>query len=165
MSYLLTADVAKQAVEMVEPIIYTAMGCKLFKRDHLHIVVMDPAAMPINRNRVTFKSAILYEVSLGNTENWEHDYAKIARSKAQISWWTKLPTHIVQETMPYILTGVDTKHYGSVVLDGIVVAASGVQPWYDECVSHMVAAACRAFSIENMQEDILPSDSDFLGTA
>ena len=162
MSYLLTYKVAERAVELVRPVISTAMKDGLVKRPHLHIVVVNPAIIPSN-DRVLFEqTAILYEASFGRKADWDHDYDEIARSKAFISWRTGLPTHVVQQTMRYLVSDGDTKFFGSAVLHGLVVAASGVQPWFDEWVSYMVAATCRALCIDVMQKEVIPSNREFL---
>ncbi len=164
-SYLLGADRARKAVDMVRPAILAAMESGLMKRKDLHIVIMNPAMRPFE---VYYEhDAILYEESFGDKKKWARDYAKFAQAKAIISWRTGLPTHLVRETMPYLLKASgswsDTPYWGSAVLHGIVVAASGAQSWYDEWVSYMVAAACRALCIDAMQEEVIKSNKGFLG--
>jgi hypothetical protein len=50
---------------------------------------------------------------------------------------------------PHLLQSGDTTLWGSAVIDGIVVATSGAQPWYDEAFSALVALAFRAFAKES----------------
>ena len=164
-SFLLGADKARKAVDMVRPAILAAMESGLMKRKHLHIVIMNPGTRPGDVEDE--EDAILYEESFGDPKEWGRDYAVIARAKAIESWRTGLPTHALRETMPYMLVasenGSDTLYWGSAVLHGMVVGASGVQSWFDEWVSYMVAAACRALCIGVMQEELLKDDRrDFL---
>ena len=157
-SYLLSSERAKQAIDMVLPAIREAMESDLLKRRHLHIVIMNPATPP--HMVENGEEAILCEYSLGLPAKWENDYKSIARAKAIASWRTGQPTHALRETMPYLMVAneehADSPYFGSAVLLGMVVAASGVQPWFDEWISYMVAAACRALCIAAMQEDIIP---------
>ena len=164
-SFLLGVDKAKKAVDMVRPAILAAMESGLTKRKDLHIIIVNPGTRPGDVENG--EDAILYEESFGDPSKWQHDYAAIDRAKAIASWRTSLPTHVLRETMPYLLVasenGSDTPYYGSAVLHGMVVAASGVQPWFDEWISYMVAAACRAICIGVMQEEILKNDKrDFM---
>ncbi|OHA20740.1 MAG: hypothetical protein A2849_01650 [Candidatus Taylorbacteria bacterium RIFCSPHIGHO2_01_FULL_51_15] len=159
-SYLLGADKARKAVDMVRPAILAAMESGLLKRKDLHIVIMNPCTRP--HEVESMEDAILYEESFGDKEKWKDDYEGIAQAKAIASWRTGLPTHVLRETMPYLLQAdedhADTPFWGSAVLHGVVVAASGVQSWFDEWVAYMVAAACRALCIGVMQEEILKDD-------
>lgn len=157
-SFLLSADLANKAIDMVMPSILAMMESKQFKRPELHIVVMNPGKHPWNTDDPS--NAILVERTIGNPDGWEKPYGQIARAKAITSWRTGLPTRDVVQTMPYLLTAnedwSDSVYPGSAVLFGIAVGASGVQSWYDEFVSYMVAAACRALCIELMQTKYIP---------
>ena len=73
-----------------------------------------------------------------------------------------LPNQIVVERMPHLLKGHDTKFWGSALKDGIVVAASGVEPWFDQLISEMVASVCQALCIDKMQKSILQEEGDAL---
>ena len=164
-SFLLGADKARKAIDMVRPAILAAMESGQLKHKTIHIVIMNPGTRPGDVEDE--EDAILYEESIGDPATWERDYNLIARAKAIASWRTGLPTHVLRETMPYMLvaseSASDTPYWGSAVLHGMVVAASGVQSWFDEWVSYMVAAACRAICIGVMQEEILKNDRrDFM---
>lgn len=134
--HMIDGDAAREAIELALPSIRRAMqnpaagdsGC-------LHIVVMDPRRRP---GEVAFEEAILYEYSI-NREAWDADYQRFARAKARISWRTGLDSQQVQTRRPHLLEAGDTLLWGSVCLAGIVVAVSGMQPWYDEALSGSIA--------------------------
>lgn len=136
---MIDEDAARAAVSLALPAIELAMrdpaagdsGC-------LHIVVMDPLAPP----PVAFERAILHEHSI-NRARWDADYAAFARAKARLSWRTGADSQRVQTGMPHRLEPGDTLLWGSVCLDGIVVAVSGMQPWYDEALAGVVACCLR----------------------
>jgi hypothetical protein len=135
-------DAARAAVEFVMPSIERAMrdplagdsGC-------LHIVIMDP----LSAHGSDFERSILYEHSI-NRAHWDADYAAFARAKARVSWRTGRDGHDVLTLTPHRLEPGDTLLWGSVCLDGIVVAVSGMQPWYDEALAGMVACSMRAIA-------------------
>lgn len=135
---------AARAIDMVLPSIEAAMkiprcgdsGC-------LHIVVMDPVRAP---GSCRFEEAILCERSLGRPDQWDADYAGLARAKAQLSWQHGMDSHTVQTCRPHLLQRGDVSLWGSVSLDGIVVAMSGFHPWYDEAFSCAIAACLRALA-------------------
>lgn len=76
----------------------------------------------------------------GPPEDWETPFDKIARSKHDISQREGKDT----VNVPLIDREVgDTQYWGSVVLEfeggRIIVAISGLQPWFDEALSGMIA--------------------------
>ncbi len=154
-SCLLSAEVAKEAIEMVRPAILAAMKSGFLKRSALYIVVMNPVTRP--HEIEDERDAILYEEFIGDLprDQWSGNYDDFARSKGIISWRTGLPTHLVREMRPYLLQAnddtSDTIFWGSVVLDGLTVAGSGVQSYGDEWASNLVAATCRMLCIAKMQ--------------
>jgi len=134
-------DAARDAVRLALPTIAQAMtdpaagdsGC-------LHVVVMNPHASP---GTTRFEEAILYEHSI-NRPDWDADYAHFARAKALVSWRNRMDSHAVQALHPYLLQPGHTLLWGSVYLDGLVVAVSGMQPWFDEALAGVVACCLRA---------------------
>lgn len=160
-SFLLTPQLAGQAVDLAK-YFFLDLGNRGFtNRDELHIVVMDPAAIYSDRN-IGFEGAILYEESIGDPSIWEYDYKSIARAKACQAWKFGIPNQIIVERMPYLLKGHDTRYFGSAVKDGIVVAASGVQLWMDQLISEVVASTCQAFCIDVMKEIQKKDEGDTL---
>jgi hypothetical protein len=138
---IIDEEAAQAAIHLALPTVARAMaypaagdsGC-------LHIVVMNPHASPAS---VEFEQAILYEHSI-NRLNWDADYAHFARAKALVSWRTGTDSHAVQALRPYLLEPGHTLLWGSVCLDGLVVAVSGMQPWFDEALAGVVACCLRA---------------------
>ena len=68
-----------------------------------------------------------------------------------MSWRHGMSTHEIQTLAPHMLVTGDTVYYGSVISNGIVVACSGVQPYFDEMISAWVLAACKALCIEGRE--------------
>ena len=84
----------------------------------------------------------------------------IALGKARQVRKFGVPNQFIIQRMPYLLKDHDTVYYGSTIKDGIVVAASGVQPCFDQVISEMVASMCQALCINEMQEVVLKQDGD-----
>jgi hypothetical protein len=129
----------------------------LTKRQHLAVVVTATEAINPRDPEESFEDSCYLVTSFGDEHNWEHDYKEIALSKADKSVRTgkgsaELPPH-------YLLDG-DTVFWGSVVLDDIVVACSGVEPYYDEMFSMWIAAAIKVEAKRYM--DKYPKDRDFI---
>lgn len=55
-----------------------------------------------------------------------------------------MPTHEILELRPHLLQAKDSQVWGSVCLDGIVVAVSGADPWFDEAFAATVASLFKA---------------------
>jgi hypothetical protein len=141
-SYFVDRRAAVAAVQMALPAIEQAMTRKeVGESGFLHIVVMDPLRTPAD---CSFEEAILYEHSIGDRARWDADYQAFARAKTRIAWRTGMDSHEVQELHPHLLTEKDTVLWGSVALDGIVVGASGCNPWYDEAFCGIIAMCLRA---------------------
>ena len=129
-SFLLDRAAAEQAVAMALPMIRAAIENKSAgESGFFYLVVMKPGSSPATS---TFEDAILYEHAVGDRDKWDADYRGFALAKARVAWRTGLDSHIVQEQRPYLLEQGDTVLWGSVAMDGIVVAASGADAWYDE---------------------------------
>lgn len=141
-SCLLGRDAAERAVAMVLPMIRTAIENRSAgESGFFYLVVMKPGSSPDSSG---FEDAILYEHAVGDPERWDADYRGFALAKARIAWRTGIDSHIVQEQRPYLLEAGDTVLWGSVAMDGIVVAASGADAWYDEAFAGAVALCLRA---------------------
>jgi hypothetical protein len=157
-SRFLTRPVAKEAVNTVLPAILKLMETR-GRRAHLHIVVLDPTVKPWNG---TFEDAILYEHQIGNPNDWEHDYAGIARSKAAQAWRTQMPNGIMQLSAAALLEAGDVKYASSYVepLSGMVVGCSGIQGHFDYLVGGWVALACLQLA-KDESELARTGDSDY----
>ncbi|WP_066331105.1 hypothetical protein [Azohydromonas lata] len=142
-SHFADRHAAEQALALTLPMIEAAMsdpqvsGCGFF-----YVVVMDPALTPADG---AFEDAILLEHAVGDRSRWDADYAAFARDKARLAW-TLGDTHALQTRQPHRLREGDSLLWGSVVLDGIVVAASGAFPWFDEAFATALAANLRAIA-------------------
>lgn len=164
MSHLLTRDVAQRAVEFVLPAIARLIETKVLRRGDLHIVVANPTfrsdadeedhlpgAGSVSVRRLWNEKGILYEHSLGDRSLWQFPFDKIARSKCYLSWYYNMPTQVLQTRAPHLLRVGETVYYGSAVSDGLVVACSGVQPYFDQMISGWVLEACRALCIQGRE--------------
>ncbi len=141
-SFLLDREAAAQAVAMALPMIRTAIDNRSAgESGFFYLIVMKPGSSPASSS---FEEAILYEHAVGDRSKWDADYRSFAVAKARVAWRTGMDSHIVQEQRPYLLEAGDTVLWGSVALDGIVVAASGADPWYDEAFAGAVALCLRA---------------------
>ena len=155
-SYILTAEMARKALEIVTVAFEKLVALGVTDRNKLHIVIMDPAKRPEFGD--TFEDAILYQQSIG--EEVER-YKKIALGKARVAWLYGLPTQEVQQFYPHLYTEGMTKWGGGTYLHHIAVGASGVEYQYDQWAAEMVASTCRALSVGKMAE-ALEIEKDFL---
>jgi hypothetical protein len=144
-SALIDQDTARAAVELARPVLEASTrDPRINQGGFLHVVVMDPARTPLDAG---FEEAILYECSLGGRrEDWDADYAGFARAKARLSWQHGRDSVHLQTAEPWRLRPGDTTLWGSVWLDGIVVAASGGEAEFDEAFAGMVALLMRALA-------------------
>jgi len=160
MSRLLTEDMVKQAIPIVEAAYNEMQQRDMLKRPHLFMVVLDPTK-PYFPNAV-FDRIILYERAFTSSDGWEDPYDQFARQKAKASWRTGLPTRVIRECAPHLLKEGNTVHGGSVVHDGLVVACSGVQPWFDEAIAGIASAVIRGIANEKMQMEVFSSGESFV---
>lgn len=114
----------------------------------LHLVLLDPGAcFP----HCGFEEAVLHEHSVGDRACWDVDYAAFARGKARLSWQYAMDSRRLQWLEPHRLCERDSLLWGGVWLDGIVVAASGALPAWDEAFAFMVASSLRAIAFNRAQ--------------
>ena len=81
------------------------------------------------------------------------DYAAFARGKARLSWAHGMDSRRLQTLAPHLLREGDSLLWGSVWLDGIVVAASGAFPQFDEVYAGTVAYWLRALAKDARETD------------
>ncbi|HSK08549.1 MAG TPA: hypothetical protein VK911_03170 [Vicinamibacterales bacterium] len=143
---MLTRELVEEAVGLALPAIEAALRRPGVSGEGvLHIVVLNPqAAAP----GAVFEDAILYEHSVGDPARWGADYRGFARGKAALAWRTRCDTHVIQELRPHLLRPGDTLLWGGVVREGLVVAASGAHPWFDEAFANAVAGFILAIAQE-----------------
>jgi hypothetical protein len=124
---------ARHAIELAEPTILKMMQT-VTNHKALHIVI------------VGVDGQILHEQSVGPDVGREPDpqrmagCVEIARSKAQIHFRTGRPSAEIQARRPGSLLVGDTVYGGSAEHEGIIVAVSGVQGFYDESIAGTVAS-------------------------
>ena len=151
----LTRDVAILAVAtVVEGVITSRRFVSLLKRLMFHIVVLVPARReqtigPSGRfrewpNEYSIEPHVLYEYSHGDESEWPHEFREIARSKAHQRWCGLNEDQT--DIMPHLLAPGDTPFWGTAEYKQVVVACSGVQPWFDSMIAGMVAHMCVALA-------------------
>lgn len=140
-------DAAHEAVALVRPMIEAVLARPaLCGSGVIALVVMDPARDPArSASDHDFDAAVLHECSFGKpVSDWDANYFGFARAKAALSWRLREPGETLQGPRAHLLREGDSLLRGAIVHDGIVVAASGAEVWYDEAVATAVAAALRA---------------------
>lgn len=141
-------NIAETAISLLLPSISKLLLEKA-KRTDMHIVVMDPTQKPWE---VSFEDAILLEKSLSDKNQWEHPYDQFARAKARQAWRDGRANFKKHLLAPATLTTGDIVHYGSFEYQGVIVAASGVEPWFDVLVSGWVALAIQQLAQDEYQK-------------
>ncbi len=143
-SRFVTEDLARSALDAITPAITAQLASPdVSGLGVLHLVVLDPS-VPFGDGAPQPK--VLIEHSIGDRARWDVDYADYARRKALLSWRHRMDSRRLQLLEPHRLTADDSVLWGGVWLDGLVVAASGAFPIWDECFSMMTAVQLRARS-------------------
>jgi len=149
----LTQNVAKRAIMIVRKMLEESMAHDL-KRLHMHIVVLVPSLNDEGREYPDYplEPVILYQASFAKVEAgpWAHKYDEIARSKALQYWHCR--NNGYETTPSHLLFPNDTPFFGGVKREGIVVACSGVQPYFDKMISGMVCDLCIALARHSWEE-------------
>ncbi len=162
----LTEEIAKGAVTTA---LYVVMdkGAPLrsdLRRHQCHIVILVPAMQDARSDdypdwpNYPLQPVSLYEQSVGNKNEWEHAYDNIARCKALQLWTDRNDDRA--GVIPHLLFPGDTPFWGGVKRHGIVVACSGVQPWFDKLISGIVADTLIALAHNSYENN--DRDGDFL---
>lgn len=139
-----------RALDVLEPAFLGIVADQAASFEHaLHVVVMNPQAPSPS---CSFEQAILVERSFGEPARWQADYAHYARAKARLAWREGLTTSALVDDAPARLREGDLVVPGAVCRYGLVVGASGAQPWYD--------AACAAMTIELVRAHLLHAVND-----
>jgi len=142
------AAAARRALDLAMPMLLAGLEDDGVGESHcMHIVIMDPSKP---YGACEFEAAILLEHSLPSRERWDADYAHYAREKARVTWRTRFDSGQLMDRAPHLLCQGDTVLAGGIVLDGIVVAVSGANGWYDEAFSRCVASLLRAVVRERL---------------
>lgn len=162
----LTEQLAEKAIiATLDAVLHGRTLNSMLKRYHFHIVVLVPAMEDARETDYPdypdypTKAYVLYEYSHGN-KDWEHPYDNIARCKALQLWTDRNDGRTA--SIPHLLFSGDTSYWGGVKREGIVVACSGVQPWFDRMISGMVADIIIAMSQDAYENDEKKTGKDFL---
>lgn len=163
-----TKEVAQQAVELV---IFAVMSegspfRARLKRHEGHIVVLVPAAADptgqgffLDWPDCPLRPVDLYQHNIGDPTSWVAPFDNIARMKAMQLWSDRNDDRA--GLIPHLVFSRDTVYWGGVKRAGIVVACSGVQPWFDKMISGMVADAIIALAQDGYENDSQPRVDDF----
>lgn len=152
--HFLTPAMAEQAIDLAAPSIKNALALPVTSRGDLFARV----GLRNCPDRLGRPDTVLAERSFGDRETWEHPYDEIAVEKYDLSVRTGLNSRLVQLTQPLLLRSGDVIYWGSVVVGDLVVACSGVQPWFDEAFARTIAAFCQALA-ESKQVQLRASTS------
>lgn len=141
------AEAARRAVALAEPMIQAVLAQpSMCGSGVVALVVMDPGLGP---GAAGFDEAVLHTAHFGRPiAQWDADYLGFARAKARTSWRLGASGVTVHAGLAHRLCEGDSLLHGAVVLDGIVVAVSGAESWYDEAIATTVAASLRAVARE-----------------
>lgn len=145
--HLLTPAMAAQAIDLAIPSIEKAFELRLTSRNDL-FARLGLRNCPDERSGMP--DTVLAERSFGDRDAWAFPYDEIAVEKYYLSVRTGLDSRLVQLAHPLLLRRHDVIYWGSVVVGDLVVACSGVQPWFDEAFARTIAAFCQALA-ENEQ--------------
>lgn len=151
MSALLTRDDVEAVVEDLTPAI-EAFLLHHAKRTELALRVIDPASPS--------EAVVLYEKDFGYPPDWAHDYAGIAMGKAGVCLRCKCDSAVAVEQRPHALQPGDPPYAGGVYVEGLVVACSGVEGYFDQMIARWVAAACRAIATHRFQTEVVATGLD-----
>jgi hypothetical protein len=144
MNSLVTREMAQRAFHQARPLIMEMFDKGHTKRKTVHIVV-----------KVTDG---IEGTTFGDTKDtWQRPYDEIATAKLELSATIQMNTYDAR-SKPGLLSPGDIKYGGGVYLDGIVVAASAVEPWNDEFFATVVAAGIRA-QLRRLVEEALADDN------
>lgn len=141
-SRFLTESAAMSALTAVTPAIAAQLASpEVSGLGVLYLVVLDPSRPFLQEGD---EPRILCEHAIGDRDRWDVDYADYARRKARLSWRHGMDSRRLVMLAPQRLRADEEPLWGSVWLDGLVVAASGAFPIWDECFCLMAAAQLRA---------------------
>lgn len=143
--------------EIAEQVISATVNCVFdsynqyssrIQRQHLCVIILVPK-MKVDDSVCIYPHypIIPHELickTFGDINIWEHSYSEIARCKAFQLWYDRATGGC--ENVPHLLFHNDTPFWGGVKREGIVVATSGLEPYFDRMISGMVADGCIAMA-------------------
>lgn len=152
----LTKETANHIVNMLMFGIFDSMD-DVLKRKQLHIVILVPSVEDASADDYPdwpdypIKPAVLYEHSVGDKGSWPYPFDNIAKCKA-LQLWRGQNTDGNTDSVAHLLFPDDTPFWGGVKRHGLVVACSGVQPYFDQMFAGMIADALKAFGRHAWEE-------------
>lgn len=159
----LTQEVAERAVATALQMMENSPIEGVFRGKACHIVVLAPEMDDHRRGGAedpdySIRPHVLYERSVGDRSKWSGPYDNIARGKALQLWQDRNDDRT--DCIPHLLFAGDTPYWGGVKRDGLVVACSGVQSWFDRMLSAIVADLCVGLAYDAFKAT---GEIDFLG--
>lgn len=79
-----------------------------------------------------------------DASSWPVPYDDFAREKAKVTARTGMVGRTLQREAPWLYKMHDSLYAGGIIENGLVVAASGLQDYWDEAISWMVLDAIQA---------------------
>ena len=147
----LTPKLAADVVNMVlMGTMMSNLGKRQMSRQMGHVIILVPSMdIPEGEHTLDWSYApirphVLYEYSLGDKDQWEYNFDEIARGKA-LQLWQGRNVDGQTDSNAHLLFPNETRYWGGVKRHGLVVAFSGVQPWFDQMIAGMVADGLKAF--------------------
>lgn len=158
MQGILTNVLVAEAFKMVQPLIQVTLSSGKTRGKNLVIVADAIEAINPRQRHVMFESDCLLIETFGDSIKLDH-YRKIALSKTELSVRSGLAT---SKIMPQYLLKGDTVNQGSVVIDGIVVGASGDDGHFDEMFSYWLASTIQGLCKARFKELKADDSIDFV---
>lgn len=161
-SKFLTRYVAEDAVRTAIGLtVDSEVGIKHVNGENFHIVILVPSMKEGKYPLYEIHPHLLYEVSYGEAEKSAHKFNEIARCKALQLWHDRNDNKA--GSIPHLLFPGDTPYWGGVKREGIVVACSGFQSYFDKMFSGIIADLCIGLAYHSwMSSQDKKEESDFL---
>ncbi len=151
---LLTPEVVARIISVMRPAITGQLD--YFGRGAVHVVVLDP----VRDGEILFDGIVAGKKS--------PRYKKNAMAKAKMALRTGEDGNDVIYAAPHLMQEGDIVFAGGVNEDGLIVAASGAQPYVDHAIASQIAFALIAYcahQVASAQADALkPGGALFLST-
>ena len=141
------SSICEEAVSLLTPSIEKLLAEKA-KRKDMHVVIMNPTLKPWESS---FEDAVLLEHSFTDKSVWENPYDELARAKAKQAWREGRSNRDLFQKAPAALCDGDVAFYGSFEYEGVIVAASGVEGWYDVLICGWIAMAVQQLAQAELQ--------------
>ena len=129
-------SIADLALDMASPMIDGLIEFEVINRGELCVIV--------GIRDQNGQLDVLSTKRVGDRQDWQEDYEKIAYFKARKMAETGLNSREAVLLHPALTSSGDGIHWGGVTRDNVIVACSGVQPYFDEAISQAVLSLCLA---------------------